>query len=207
MIYAYLRVSTHKQDVDAQKMTVLDYAQKHKLMIDHFYKVEMSATKSKSKRQIDRMVNDLKSGDTLIVAEISRLGRNMIDILNLVKELSELGVVLVFVRQPELSTDGSMRDLLIAIYGYFAQVERELMSERTKAGLEKARASGKKIGRAKGSIGKSKLDPHKDHIAVLLGRDLSITSIARLFEVAPGTLRYYIKTRKIKPRIGEITLS
>lgn len=199
MIYAYLRVSTHGQDTKSQKMDVLTYAQTNKLIIDDFIEIEMSSSKSQQARKIDSLKSKLKKDDTLIVAELSRLGRNMLEILNLVNELNKKGVKIIFTRQPELSTEGSFRDLLLAVYSYFAQAERELMAERTKAGLARAREKGKVIGRPKGKLGVSKYDEHRGNIELLLGRGLSINSIASILKGSRSSLSYYIETRKIKP--------
>jgi DNA invertase Pin-like site-specific DNA recombinase len=86
-----------------------------------------------------------------LVAEVSRLGRNMFEVIDIVNQLGENGVEVIFVRQPELSTAGPHRKLLLAIYSYFAEAEREFISVRTKQGLAAAKASGKKLGRPKGS--------------------------------------------------------
>ncbi len=87
----------------------------------------------------------------MLVAELSRLGRDMFEVISIVNQLSENGVEVIFVRQPELSTTGSHRKLLLAIYSYFAEAEREFISMRTEQGLAAARASGKKLERPKGS--------------------------------------------------------
>ena len=86
------------------------------------------------------MLSRLDKGDVLLVAELSRLGRNMFEVINLINQLSERGVKLIFVRQPELSTAGPHGKLLLAIYSYFAEAEREFISVRTKQGLAAARA-------------------------------------------------------------------
>jgi DNA invertase Pin-like site-specific DNA recombinase len=86
----------------------------------------------------------------LLVAELSRLGRNMLETLNLIEQLSQQGVKLVFVRQPELSTVGEHSKLLLAIYSYFAEAERSFISIRIKQGLAAVKAKGIKLGRPKG---------------------------------------------------------
>ena len=99
----------------------------------------------------------LVEGDVLLVAELSRLGRNMLQTLNIINELSERGVQISFIRQPELSTTGPHTKLLLAIYSYFAETEREYISLRTKQGLVAARAKGKQLGRPKGSRDKERV--------------------------------------------------
>jgi len=100
-------------------------------------------------RRIEELLESVSGGDTVIVAELSRLGRNMFQTLELINKLSEMGVKLIFVRQPELSTTGSHAKLLLAIYSYFAESERDFISLRTKQGMASARAQGKHVGLAR----------------------------------------------------------
>lgn len=151
MTYAYLRISTSKQDNDKQKHLVLEYAQKNKILIDEILRVEMSSRKSEEARRITELKEKLREGDLLITAELSRLGRSMLEVMNLVIELSNKGIKLAFVRQPELSTfNNSFEKLILAVYAYSAETEREFLSMRTKQGLAAAKAKGKILGRPKG---------------------------------------------------------
>lgn len=176
----YLRVSTEDQDVEKQRHLLNDFAQKNKILIDEFIKVEISSRKNQRERRIEELQEKLSSGDTLIVAELSRLGRNMLETLNLVTEFSESGIKIIFVRQPELSTNGPHAKLLLAIYSYFAESERDFISMRTKQGLAAARASGKTLGRPKGTRNKKRaLDVHRNDIKDLLEKGLDLANIRR----------------------------
>lgn len=158
----YIRISTDKQDAHKQEHLLLRYAQQHELHIDRFVSVEMSSRKSTRERRIDELLHELTAGDTLVVAELSRLGRNMFEVIEIINQLGQKGAEIVFVRQPELSTIGPHRKLLLAIYSYFAEAEREFISLRTKQGLAAARAKGKRLGRPKGSRDKYRaLDPYR----------------------------------------------
>lgn len=199
-VIGYIRVSSDKQDLEKQKHLLWQYAQTHQMMIDEFVPVEISSQKSQRERRIDELLQKLVKGDTLLVAELSRLGRNMLETLNLVNTLIEQGVQLVFVRQPELSTTGAHSQLLLAIYGYFSQTEREYISLRTKQGLAAARAQGKVLGRPKGSRNKQHvLNPFKADILDYLQHGLGISAIRKLInprldEPKPySTYRYYIQ--------------
>ena len=181
MYLGYVRVSTDKQDNDKQKYLILEYAQANNFMIDKFIEVEMSSRKSEKHRRILELKETLHDTDTLVVAELSRLGRNMMETMNLIQELSSNGVKLVFIRQPELSTFNTAHSkLLLAIYSYFAESEREFISMRTKQGLAAAKASGRKLGRPKGQKVKSKFDEHAETIKTLLLKDVSMTSIHKI---------------------------
>ncbi len=202
MTVAYTRISTDKQDQINQEHLILEYGQKHNIRIDEFIKVEMSTRKSEELRRIDELRERLSNGDTLIVSELSRLGRKMIDVLNLVKDFGDKGINVIFINQPELSlVSGAMKDFLVAAYGYFAETEREFISLRTKAGLESAKAQGKSLGRPKGSKGKnSLLEPYREQIVHLLEMDLSVMAICKFLnagaeqgqKIKYTTMKYYI---------------
>jgi DNA invertase Pin-like site-specific DNA recombinase len=180
-VIGYIRVSTDKQDADKQQHLLLEYAQQHKLLIDEFITVEISSRKNTKERRIDELKAKLQPGDMLLVAELSRLGRNMLETLNIINELSQNEVKLVFVRQPELSTTGPHTKLLLAIYSYFAEAERDFISVRTKQGLAAARAQGKQLGRPKGSKNKERvLDPYKEEIKDWLQKGLPLASIRKI---------------------------
>ncbi len=178
----YIRVSTEQQDADKQKHLLLDYAHKQQLLVDEFITAEMSSRRSPEDRKIDLLRARLKPGDQLLVAELSRLGRNMLETLNLIHQLSDYGVKLIFVRQPELSTIGTQSKLLLAIYSYFAESEREFISIRTKQGLAAIKAKGVKLGRPLGSKNKkgTVLLPHRDRIRQYLQCLVPLRSVQKL---------------------------
>ena len=177
-IIGYIRVSTDKQDADSQRHLLLEYAHAKKLVIDEFIEVEISSRENQKERRIEELKAKLKTGDTLMVAELSRLGRNLLETLNIIQALTDQGIILIFVRQPELSTEGPHKNLLLAIYSYFAESERDFISLRTKQGLPAARASGTQLGRPKGRKNKvRRLDPYKGQIAKLLKLRVNLAAI------------------------------
>jgi len=196
----YIRVSNEKQDFESQKHLLLEYAHQHKLIIDELLQVEMSSRENTKDRRIDELQAKLANGDTLLVAELSRLGRNMLETLIIINALSEKGVKIIFVRQPELSTTGQHGKLLFAIYSYIAETEREFISMRTKDGLRAARAEGKLWGRPKGSKNRTRrLDPFKEQIQGYLKLGISLSAILKIVNnqleapVSYNTLRYYVE--------------
>ena len=173
----------------------------HKTLIDEFIEIEISSKKSQKARLIEALMEKMKSGDTLICTELSRLGRNMLEILNLIEKFNQIGIKLIFTNQPELSTsqNESLSALLLAIYGYFAQTEREIISERTKQGLSAARAMGKILGSPKGAKNKTRiLDSYKEEINRLLSIGVSQSSVLKIINVkldkpiSMTALRYFI---------------
>jgi len=200
-VVGYIRISTNEQDLNKQRHVLLEYAQKKKLMIDRFIEVEVSSRKSPKDRKIDELLAILQSGDCLMVAELSRLGRNMLETLNIVAELSKREIKVVFVRQPELSTIGAHSKLLLAIYSYFAETEREYISIRTKEGLAAVKAQGKLLGRPKGSKNKKsrRLDPYQKQIKEYLEIGLTTSAILKIINnqlespISYQSLRYHIQ--------------
>ena len=146
------------------------------------------------------MCSGLDEGDVLLVAELSRLDRNMFEVIDIVNQLGEGGVEVIFVRQPELSTAGPHRKLLLAIYSYFAEAESEFISVRTKQGLAAAKASGKKLGRPKGSRDKKRiLDPHREQMKDYLELGLSLRRIRSIVNpqlerpISYPAYRYFVR--------------
>jgi DNA invertase Pin-like site-specific DNA recombinase len=111
----YIRVSTDAQDLSKQKHLLLEYAQQQRIVIDAFIDAEVSSRKTQHERRITELLATLERGDHLLVAELSRLGRNMLETLNIINTVSEHGIRITFVRQPELSTSGGHGKLLLAI--------------------------------------------------------------------------------------------
>ena len=196
----YIRVSTDQQDLEKQKHLLLQYAHTQQLLVDEFIQAEVSSQKSTKERRIDELLAKLEGGDVLLVAELSRLGRNMLQTLNIVNELSERGVKLVFVRQPELSTLGPHTKLLLAIYSYFAETERDFISIRTKQGLAAAKAKGKQLGRPKGSRNRDRvLDPYREQILEYLQMGLNLAAVMKIINpqlekpITYNAYRYFVQ--------------
>ena len=143
----YIRVSTDKQDLGKQRHLLLEYAQQKQWVIQESIDAEVSSSRDIKERKIDKLRSKLQKGDILLVAELGRPGRNMLETLNVINELGESRINIIFARQPELSTAGPHTKLLLAIYSYFAEAERVYISMRTKQGLAAAKAEGKLLGR------------------------------------------------------------
>ena len=199
-VIGYIRVSTDEQDLEKQKHLLLEYAQNRQLLINEFISIEVSSKEGTKERRIDELLSMLNKGDTLLVAELSRLGRNMLETLNIINEISKNGVSIIFIRQPELSTVGSHAKLLLAIYSYFAEAEREYISMRTKQGLAALKSEGKILGRPKGSRNRDQLlEPYKEQIKNYLRMGLNLASIVRIINnqreepVSYNALKYFVQ--------------
>jgi len=150
-VFAYLRVSTVKQDLDNQVLEINQYCEREGLEVDTWIKKEISSRKSTGDRGIDQLLDGLKKGDTLIVSELSRLGRSLREILEIVDSLVKKHVRLIIVKQNRAingrgGTSTLDAKVLVTMFGLLADIERDLISERTKNGLARAKAEGKRLG-------------------------------------------------------------
>ena len=198
---AYLRVSTRSQDLANQKLAILDYAQQKQFTVDRFIGLQSSSLKVRHKERVGELLDLLKAGDRLIVSELSRLGRSLGQVIQIVDTLVHRKVRFTAVKEG-ITFEGKQdlqTKVMIALFGLFAEVERDLISERTKEGLVAARAQGKMLGRPKGTRGKTKLDGKEQDILQLLSKDVSLASIAKIMDVSRTALYHFIKTRKIAP--------
>lgn len=198
---AYLRVSTAKQDLESQKLAILSYAQKEKIQVDAFHEMIISATRRDQRAHFDSLVASLEKGDRLLVSELSRIGRSLGVIITQINTLLERGIDFVSVKEQLQLEDGKQdipSKMTVAMFGLFAEVERDLISERTKEGLKRAKQAGKKIGRPVGTKGKSKLDGKEQAIAELLDKKVSKSAIAKIMGVSPTTVKHFIKTRQLE---------
>ena len=195
---AYVRVSTDDQDYRNQKFEILNYCDRSGMKVDKWLEVEMSSRSSAKDRRIDELVANLKSNDRLLVSELSRLGRSTGEVIQLIKTLTDRKIEFVAVKQGFRINSQNNKDMtskvMVTIFSLLAELERDLISERTKMGLARAKASGKKLGRPKGP-GKSKLDGKEDVIRGFLKKGVTRANIAKILDVTWGTMDNFIKTR------------
>lgn len=210
-IIGYIRVSSVQQDVDSQRQLLLKYAQQNRMLIDEFIECNVSSRLSPKERRIDELLNILSVDDILLVSELSRMGRNMLEVLNIINDLSIRHVKIIFVRQPELSTTAAHGKLLLSIYAYFSESERTFIANRTRAGLDAARSRGVKLGRPHGSknLRTSPFEPHRAEIIRFLKQGVPVNTILRIIngerqkdaKLSYTAIRYYISTEML--RIGK----
>jgi DNA invertase Pin-like site-specific DNA recombinase len=195
MVYAYVRVSTDKQETENQKFEILKYANEKKLGNVEFIEETVSGRKSWKDRKIGALISELKKGDILIVTELSRLGRSMLEIMELLSILLRSGVELHVVKSNQVLKDDLQSKVFAMAFSIASEIERELISQRTKEALQRRKAEGKPLGRPKGSYS-SKLDQYREQIDELLSKGVSISSIAKIIGVSYSTLWNYLKRRR-----------
>jgi DNA invertase Pin-like site-specific DNA recombinase len=199
----YLRVSTEQQTVEAQKLAILEYSYLNSLVLNGFLEVTVSSSKSTEKRRIDELLNKLQPGDTLVVSELSRLGRSTVELLTLIKQITSQEIKLIVIKQNLIidQKDQSISNkVVLTVFSMLAEIEKELVSQRTKEGLIAARSRGKILGKSKGTIQPSVFDPKKEEIVSYLRKGLTATSIGKLLGLKPNGIRNlsnYIRKRKL----------
>jgi DNA invertase Pin-like site-specific DNA recombinase len=202
---AYLRVSTGSQDLATQKVAVLDYAREKRFTVDRFVEMQASSRKNLAQRGIEELLDTLAAGDRLIVSELSRLGRSLGQVIRIVDELVKQKVRFIAIKEG-IRFEGKQdmqTKVMVTLFGLFAEVERDLISQRTKEGLAAARAKGRLLGRPKGALGKSKLDGKEEEIRMLLEKTVSKASIAKIVGVSRTALHHFIRTRKLAAKASK----
>lgn len=197
-VYAYLRKSTDDQNTKAQELAVRQYTDREDLRVDRWFDVECSSRRSTKERRIDELLGVLGEGDTIIVPELSRIGRSVGQVITIVDQLIRMKVSLICIKE-NIKLNGKQdlqSKVMITMFGLFAEIERDLISERTKEGLARARKEGAMLGRPKGP-GKSSLDKNREEIISLLKTGSSKTYLAKKYGVALPTLYNWLKTREI----------
>ncbi len=193
---AYLRVSTIDQDLEKNKADILKLANTLELGHVQFIEEKVSGKVSWKKRKVKDVIDNAKKDDNIIVSELSRLGRSMLECMEILSIAAEKGIN-VYAVKGNWRLDSSIQSKIIAMaFAMAAEIERDLISKRTMEALRAKKLSGAKLGRPKG-IGKSKLDQFKPEIEGLLANGSSQKFIARRYGTTEANLSLWIKKHKI----------
>lgn len=204
MYYAYIRVSTDTQTVENQQIVINEWARLKGVTIDRWISDVKSGTLMPKKRKLGKLLQDVKSGDIIVCTELSRLGRSMTMIFNILEELQSREIGVVAVKEGYELTNTLVAKVLAFAFSISAEIERQMISERTKAGLQRARAAGKRIGRMPGQKpAKYKLSSYKQNIAIQLEAGKSIYSLAKIYEVRWQTMKNFIIRENLYQYINE----
>lgn len=200
VIRAYVRVSTDKQDADNQRYSILQWADERKVTIDEWTVEIVTGMANHKNRQFGEMLASCKSGDSIVATELSRLGRSFLDVMTILKECVDRKIKIFTIKEKYELADDVHSAVVSFAFTLSSQIEREMISSRTKQALARKKALGIQLGRPKGSIGKSKLDGQEKIIQELLNKGVSKASICKIVgPIHPGTLDSFLVTRKIKP--------
>jgi DNA invertase Pin-like site-specific DNA recombinase len=194
--FAYLRVSKAEQDLEKNKMDILKLAHEQRLGQVQFVEEKVSGKVSWRKRQIAMVLENAQPGDTIIVSELSRLGRSMLECIEILSIATEKGLHIYAVKG-NWRLDGSIQSKIIAMaFAIAAEIERDLISQRTTEALQARKQQGMSLGRPKG-VGKSKLDEYRTEIEALLKNGSTKTWVANKYETTVGNLRHWMKQHGI----------
>lgn len=192
--YGYIRVSTDRQTTANQRFEIQNFAIKNNLVIDEWINETVSGTKDVSKRKLGNVLGRLKENDLLIASEISRLGRNMLQVMSILNHCLKTGAQVWTIKDNFRLGQDIQSKVLAFAFGLSAEIERNLISQRTKEALHRIKAEGRTLGRPKGSKNaKRLLSDRREEVAALIKKGLSKAKISRLLDVDPGTLRRFFE--------------
>ena len=189
----YIRVSSNKQTLEHQRFEIENFARREGIKIDEWIEEKISSRKALDKRKLGELLNNLQENDILITCEISRLGRSLLEVMKILETcLNKNCQVWTLKENYRLGNDIQSKVLAFA-FGLAAEIERQLISERTKSSLANIKAGGKKLGRPfNAETKKLKLAKNQKQIQKLLAQGISKTKIAKIFNVERATLRKYL---------------
>lgn len=194
---AYLRVSTNDQDLDKNKADILHLANDKGLGKVNWVEETVSGRVSWKKRKIAGVIDQAQAGDTIIVSELSRLGRSMLECMEILSIAAEKKIN-VYAVKGNWQLDGSIQSRIMAmVFSMAAEIERELISQRTKEALAAKKKNGIKLGRPTGP-GKSKLDAHRVEIEALLANGSTQKYIAERYNTTEANLSRWMKKHGLK---------
>ncbi|KGN74321.1 invertase [Porphyromonas macacae] len=195
MIYGYIRVSSDKQTVENQRFEITNFCERQKLVIDDWIEETISGTKNYNKRQLGRLLKKIGKGDIIICSELSRLGRNLFMIMEILNICMTKECRVWTIKDNYRLGDDIQSKVLAFAFGLSAEIERNLISQRTREALARKRAEGVILGRPKGRKTcpeKHKLYDKQELIKGLLQENISKRQIAKICKCDRNTLSRYI---------------
>ncbi len=194
MKYGYIRISTDKQTTENQRYEILKFAGIKQLIIDEWIEETISSTKKLDVRKFGELLKKMQKGDVLVVSELSRMGRNLMQIMKILHDCMEKDVMVYTVKENyELGNNINSKVLAFA-FGLSAEIERNLISQRTKEALARRKAEGQILGRPKGSKSQMrKLTGKEADIKSLMNKKISYSAIGRILGVHRLTVSSFAK--------------
>lgn len=196
MIFAYIRVSTELQSYEGQRYEIEQWASRRQWMIDKWVQEKASGTKALKKRTLDGLLKRMKKGDTLICTELSRLGRNMMMVMSILNTCFQKGIKIYSIKDSFELSDSLNAKIIAFAFSLAAEIERNLISQRTREALAAKRAAGVKLGRPFGKSRERKRFEQKEaYIRAQLAQGVTIGSLAEELHVHRNTLSRYLNER------------
>ena len=197
MIYAYIRVSTEMQNYDSQKFEIQNYCSANGLSVDRWVSESISGTIKVEKRSLGKTIRKMKAGDKLICTELSRLGRNMLMVMSVLNTCSSKGISIHSIKDNFDLSENINSKIIAFAFALAAEIERNLISQRTKEALALRKAAGIKLGRPPGKSRK-KENAYKswDAINQKIKEGIPLSEIARQYKIHRNTLRNYMNEKE-----------
>ncbi|MGO5422429.1 master DNA invertase Mpi family serine-type recombinase [Mediterraneibacter faecis] len=196
MVYGYIRVSSDKQTVENQRYEISNFCSKENIYVDGWIEETISGTKNYDKRKLGELLEKVQKDDIIICSELSRLGRNLFMIMEILNHCMERECKVWTIKDNYRLGDDIQSKVLAFAFGLAAEIERNLIAQRTKEALARKKAEGVVLGRPIGrKSDKVKLSGKEEIIRDLLNQGVSITAIAKIYKVHRNTVSKFIKER------------
>jgi DNA invertase Pin-like site-specific DNA recombinase len=203
MNYGYIRVSTDKQTVENQRFEIEQFCKRQNIIIDGWIEETISGTKTPDKRKLGTLLHHIQAGDIIICSELSRLGRSLYMIMDILSYCMEHNCKIMTIKDNFVLGDDIQSKVLAFAFGLSAEIERNLISQRTKEALNRKKAEGVHLGRPIGSMNKyTKLSGKENAIKVFLDEGSSYAALAKLLHVDRSTLVRFCRSRHIEKPIS-----
>lgn len=197
MIYGYIRVSTDRQTVENQRYEIRTFCKKEGLQVDKWIAETTSGANEVNKRKLGQLLEGVQQGDIIICSEISRLGRSLFMIMEILNHCMTIGVKVWTIKDNYRLGDDITSKVLAFAFGLSAEIERKLISQRTREALRRKKAEGVKLGRPKGP-GKRKLDGKEEEIRRFLEAGISKTRLSKLYNVNNSTFHDFLTAKGLR---------
>ncbi len=194
MNYAYIRVSTQIQSYDGQHYEIEKWCKRRNIGIDRWVQEKVSGSKDWSERTLGILIKRMRQGDLLVCAELSRLGRNMMMVMSILNVCSRKGIHVYSIKDHFELSDDLQSKIVAFAFSLAAEIERNLISQRTREALAAKKAAGVRLGRPEGSSSKRKrFEERLPEILRMREQGICMESIARMMDIHKNTLYRYMK--------------
>lgn len=195
---AYIRVSSDKQTCSNQHFTISEYAKKNNILIDEYIEETISSRKPLEKRQLGALLNNIQKGDVLIITEVSRLARNLYELAQILQLAIQKEIKVISIKENYMFQNDLQSKIMAYTFGLSAEIERSMISSRTKMSLEKLKKQNVKLGRPIGAKAKElKLAKNKKKIKKLLEQGISQAKICKIVNCHPTTMCRFLKNNPL----------
>ena len=197
MVYGYIRVSTDRQTVENQRFEIKRFCKENNLQVDKWIAETISGAKSVDKRQLGKLLKGVHKDDIIICSEISRLGRSLFMIMSVLNHCMEIGAKVWTIKDNYRLGDDITSKVLAFAFGLSAEIERKLISQRTKEALARKKSEGVQLGRPKGP-GKRILDGKEKQIKAMLAAGLTKVQVSKAYGIHVSTLHEFLTVKKLR---------